>query len=336
MDQSIPIIPSMYVFSYLELLELFDYSVEELSKICRVPLPTNFNDVKPLSIEDALKVVAGAYELTDLPSLGLFVGHSLKPTCHGLAGIAVMTQPTFGESLKVASRLCEQAFPPFFMDYFERENQVGLRIFFSESLKPFEAFFLESVTLNFYNILHYIHGAKSEPDYIAFPYSAPKYVDLYKKFMNCDVRFNAPCCEYVVSRDLAEAKLPLANSQIATVAEQDFRRSIPAENLNSLKRKLRQVFMRKVGCFPSLDEAANELGMSGRTLRRQLHNLGSNFQNELDLVRKEVAIQLLMDNEKGITDVALSLGFYDSSAFSKLFKKWTGASPSEYRRQISK
>ena len=92
------------------------------------------------------------------------------------------------------------------------------------------------------------------------------------------------------------------------------------------------VLIQSIGAFPSLESAARKLGMSGRTLRRQLNNLGTNYQNELDLLRQEFAINYLTKTDKCITEIALMLGFCDSSAFSKAFKKWTGESPREFKK----
>lgn len=79
-----------------------------------------------------------------------------------------------------------------------------------------------------------------------------------------------------------------------------------------------------------MDEVAKIMGMSGRTLRRRLAGLGTSYQAELDSVRKELALDCLASNQS-MTRIAETLGFNDSSAFHKAFKRWTGMTPSEYR-----
>ena len=46
------------------------------------------------------------------------------------------------------------------------------------------------------------------------------------------------------------------------------------------------------------------------------------------------AEELLRLDTLSITDVALSVGYPDVLAFSKMFRKNFGASPSEYRKKI--
>ena len=96
--------------------------------------------------------------------------------------------------------------------------------------------------------------------------------------------------------------------------------------------KLRKIILSSNGVFPSLESAAEILGMSGRTLRRRLSDEGSSYQVLLNEVRTQLAKELLHTGEKNITEIAFLLGFGDTSAFTKAFKKWTKMSPSEYKK----
>jgi AraC-like DNA-binding protein len=40
----------------------------------------------------------------------------------------------------------------------------------------------------------------------------------------------------------------------------------------------------------------------------------------------------LGDQDTSITEIAFLLGFSESSAFSRAFKRWVGVTPSEYRK----
>ena len=51
----------------------------------------------------------------------------------------------------------------------------------------------------------------------------------------------------------------------------------------------------------------------------------------MDDLRRDLAISLLGETQLSIVDIASELGFAESSAFHRAFKKWTGARPGEYR-----
>jgi AraC family transcriptional regulator len=50
-------------------------------------------------------------------------------------------------------------------------------------------------------------------------------------------------------------------------------------------------------------------------------------------LRMNVARQLLRETKKSVLDVALEVGYTDPSHFAQLFRRETGLSPGEYRRQ---
>ena len=45
--------------------------------------------------------------------------------------------------------------------------------------------------------------------------------------------------------------------------------------------------------------------------------------------------RLLMENEKTISEIAYSLGFYELSYFSRSFRRMEGVSPAEFRERVT-
>jgi len=43
----------------------------------------------------------------------------------------------------------------------------------------------------------------------------------------------------------------------------------------------------------------------------------------------------LSHSSRSVMDIAMELGFSERSAFHRAFRKWTGASPGEFRRTAS-
>ncbi|HET8735254.1 MAG TPA: AraC family transcriptional regulator [Pricia sp.] len=80
----------------------------------------------------------------------------------------------------------------------------------------------------------------------------------------------------------------------------------------------------------SIDHVAANFNLSSRNLQRKLKEEGSSFKEIVDEVRKELAMHYLKDKNNQIKDVAYSLGYNESSAFVRAFKRWTGTTPSLY------
>ncbi len=83
----------------------------------------------------------------------------------------------------------------------------------------------------------------------------------------------------------------------------------------------------------SIDDVAEQLNMTSRTLRRKLTEEGNSFQQLKDNLRRDQAINLFQQRNLTIAEIALKLGFTEAATFSRAFKQWTGVSPSTYRLQ---
>ena len=83
---------------------------------------------------------------------------------------------------------------------------------------------------------------------------------------------------------------------------------------------------------PTVASVSCRLGLSARTLQRRLNERGVKFGDILDSVRREAALGAIARPNASIQESALSCGFEDIKAFRRAFVRWTGQSPSEYRK----
>ena len=98
-----------------------------------------------------------------------------------------------------------------------------------------------------------------------------------------------------------------------------------------IRRRLRQSLAAEV---PDFDRLAAEFNLTPATLRRRLNEEGASYQGIKDQLRRDLAISYLSHSGRSVMDIALELGFSERSAFHRAFRKWTGASPGEFRRGL--
>lgn len=79
-------------------------------------------------------------------------------------------------------------------------------------------------------------------------------------------------------------------------------------------------------------DIASQLGTSERSLQRRLQERGTSFLALLERVRQSEAFRLLRARtaREGIADIASRLGYSETSAFTRAFRRWTGRSPSDW------
>ena len=76
-----------------------------------------------------------------------------------------------------------------------------------------------------------------------------------------------------------------------------------------------------------MDEVARRLGLSRPTLYRKLKDEGISYETLLDELRHRMALHYLNGKKVSVNQASYLVGFSDPSAFSRAFKRWTGASP---------
>jgi AraC-like DNA-binding protein len=166
-----------------------------------------------------------------------------------------------------------------------------------------------------------------------FPFDPPVHWRMFGRMFNCPIEFNGGAMEWHFDANVFDLPCPNANPITAQVCQQfcdvamaerpgetDLVRRIRSACLNSLKR------------FPTAEEMADQLGLSLRTLHRRLASEGLSYQEIIDSVRRSISSELLQNTHLQVDQVAERVGFSDAASFRKAFRKWTGASPTDYRR----
>lgn len=83
----------------------------------------------------------------------------------------------------------------------------------------------------------------------------------------------------------------------------------------------------------SLQHTARRLGISPRSLQRQLTRMGTSYSELVAEVRLDTACHLLTESDQSISSIAYSLGYSGASSFSRTFMRLMKTQPAVYRRQ---
>lgn len=94
-----------------------------------------------------------------------------------------------------------------------------------------------------------------------------------------------------------------------------------------------EVLEKRVGhAALSIGHIAEDLNLSKRTLQRRLQQQGISFAELRDQVRFHYSIDYLIKQHLSIDSISSSLDFSDRTSFTNAFKRWTGLSPSTFRK----
>jgi AraC-like DNA-binding protein len=169
-----------------------------------------------------------------------------------------------------------------------------------------------------------------------FSYPEPVHSAEYRLMYCADLSFNRP--NTAIAFDASFLDLPVVQNErtikvfLRTAPESILLKYKNGSSLTArVRRRLRQFLPGEV---PDFEGLADELNMTPATMRRRLHEEGESYQSIKDQLRRDLAISYLSHSTRSVMDIALELGFSERSAFHRAFRKWTGASPGEFRRTL--
>lgn len=169
-----------------------------------------------------------------------------------------------------------------------------------------------------------------------FSYAEPAHSAEYRLMYCADLRFNSP--HTLIAFDAGYLDLPVVQNERSV---KEFLRTAPEgillkyKNASSLNARVRRLLRQcPPGEVPDFEGLAGQLNMTPPTLRRRLHEEGESYRSIKDQLRRDLAIGYLSHSGRSVVDIALELGFSERSAFHRAFRKWTGASPGEFRRTV--
>lgn len=281
-----------------------------------------------------LRLEAAARQLRD-PLLGLHLGQTITPAHLGALGYVLLACGTLGAALQRLERYQRLIYDVNPL----RQTLSGASITLSwgvEQGRP-GALVDECAISALLQFARNITGQRLAPEEVAFVNPAPADLKPYTDFFAAPVQFAQ--AETRVRFPLQQLALPLRQPDTALLAilEQQ-----AEAQLGGLPRSddFEQAVRRHIARLaresePSLEQVADALHLSSRTLRRRLDERGTPFRSLLDSTLRRIAEDYLRDSRLQLAEVALLLGYSEQSAFNRAFRRWTGTTPAAFRKSLA-
>ena len=290
-----------------------------------------------ISHQQKLNIFANVAAHTPDPAVALRAGQKLRLSDFGIFGYALICCRTLGEAVEFGIRHIRLAGPVLEKGFrieddlaiFEGRNYLDLGSVLSVASE-----YWFSSTLSLIDLV-------IESPFIArglyLPYPAPAHAPVYRERFQCPVHFDSGRMEWHFDASLLSLALPNANPLTAdTCAEfcQKLIDELDSGGSSDLIRAIHRLCLESPGHFPAADAAAASLRLSRRTLHRRLAQAGTSYQQLLDGIREQLAVEFLESTPLSIEEIAARIGFSDASNFRKAFKRWTGQQPTHFRNVV--
>lgn len=277
-------------------------------------------------------LVRNALALTKNPALGLDVGRRVHLPQLGMVGLAIMSTSTLRDALEVGLRHYKRIAPAFDLSL-EVDGPIA-RFIVRESVPtaPFQAFAHELLLVAYALQGRALLGRPLPVQRVQLAFPRPAHADRYKELYDVPYSFDAGTTIVELDAAALEERLAFGDPASAKIAEQYFaEHPLPQSETDGLVSQVRTRILAARGKPPEVAQIARELQTSERSLRRGLHELGTSYQELLDDVRKQRALEWTRSTAMPFDQLASLLGFADVRSFRRAFKRWTGKTPSELR-----
>lgn len=132
--------------------------------------------------------------------------------------------------------------------------------------------------------------------------------------------------------DSVDAVLEICFDIINRIEQQDHAEQ--KQEINGYVQRLLQMLKEDCGSNMNLSSVADKLGLSSVYLSKIFkHEMGMNYTQYLTDCRMERAKEMLIQENAQVQEIAEALGYSQAHYFSKIFKQYTGLTPSEYMRK---
>lgn len=169
---------------------------------------------------------------------------------------------------------------------------------------------------------------------VCFPYPRPFHVADYTLIYTARSLFDAPALIASLNANLLDLPVRRDEEALATFLDgAPGKITMLYRRDRETVRLVRDIVAKALPEPVSLEQAAQELHLSSRTLHRRLHEEGSSFRAVKDALRRDMALSKIEKKHQPVGRIATDLGYSEASAFFRAFRKWTGEAPSRYRRK---
>jgi AraC-like DNA-binding protein len=266
--------------------------------------------------------------------IGLLCGLRFRLEHHGVIGELMRTSPTLWHAL-VEWVTWQPLYSSSAVVFLQRKPPVvaiGYGIYAPVG-QPTRPVYESAIGIGL-RMIQQLTGRKILPVEFQLTHRPPADRAVYRQLLKAPVRFNEARSCLILHDDQLRIRLPgadlVAHRRILESILQNGR-WVSLDWAGRVRHEIRRALL---SGSPGMDAVAEQLGLSGRTLRRRLKDEGTTFDALRDEVRQSAACELLEFTDLSVLDISSALGFASSRVFAESFRRWTTQTPSIWREGV--
>jgi AraC-like DNA-binding protein len=280
------------------------------------------------------QILSAAVDVTGDEALGLHLAEQVTESAIDLLAHLSAHSPTMRLALEVNARLIRLLTDEMRLTLRDEGDLFFVHYTIPRSTGVSERLLAELLMGGAVRLARFFAGPCAGPRHVGFEHQRPDHHREYTRIFGDEPRFDQGVTSIAFDREIADHRQIHQHPELYELlrAEAERRLHRITTGVRPAARLREYLFRTSPSRIPDMYHAARELGMSERSLRRQLAADGTSYR---DLVRSALeasAGHMLDDPRRTVKETAAALGFAEVAAFNRAFKRWTGMTPGEYRR----
>jgi len=272
-------------------------------------------------------------EASTNPAIGLLLGTENKTERFHPIGLAALTTENFGSAIDQMARYKQLTCPEeIVQEKDDEEWSIQFRWLLADEVEP--PVLNECCFAWVLSIARHGTGTRLSPLRVEFVPHRP-HVKAIARHFGCPVLCGAPRNAIVFRVSDAQRRFVTRNAELLAMLAPQFEEALKQENGDeNFAERVRVAIQQKLtGGRPTIEDIADALHVSSRTLQRRLQNEGSGFQRVLEEARHQLARHYLNNSDLELNEAAYLLGYEDGNSFVRAFRSWEGVPPARWREQ---
>lgn len=268
------------------------------------------------------------------PGIALRFGLARQILDLGLVGYTVLSCRDIGSALDVVFRYHALTSDAYRVHMSGHGDAVVFRLWIRPTHVHLRHVISEEFTTGFWQVLSELLSMSEDLNRIRldFEYPAPAYSRLYGQLMPCKVAFDSTETSVTIPAEWRGLAVQTADATVEQVCRAQCDQILAG--FSSGQRVIDDV-RSVIVSVPSnrrmrLEDVADTMMMSPRTLERRLSEAGTSFRQIDSDIRMELATQYLALGSIQSQEISRLLGYSQPSAFFRAFKTRFGATPKQY------
>ncbi|MBB4099354.1 AraC family transcriptional regulator [Sphingomonas kyeonggiensis] len=283
---------------------------------------------------DFFRIWTAAEEEFQDPGAGIRFGDEGIARGYGVAAIVALHAPDFRSALAALSRYKSLTCPEF-VEVEVKGGEAAVRYRWLQANGPVPRLLVDMTMASLRQLAWRGTGGKVTPIRLELT-RRPSEEELLHRHFECPIVFGAASEAMVFDRAALDVPFLTADGGAFAHVLGDLEQRIRAgEGFPAFVGEVSVAIARQLseGREPSVAAVAGRLNLSTRTLQRRLHELGTNFQEQLAGVRRTTAGRLLIATDLDAVAISMLVGFVEPNSFVRAFRRWERTTPTRWRAQ---